>query len=263
MNRWPERITDTPCRTGAARPAARGLHRAVASGEDEPVAVRNQSRRGAGLCAGPLLIEQELTSCVVYAGATEVDHDLQREHQLAVQVTVQGVPVALAVLEQDRRGPPLPGGMAHLEPVIQAVRPRRRSAQPGPPRAGDRQQLRVEGLLQSGDGLGERLGEVAVLAFAEPVPGHVDGRPEAGAVAVQRRDLGCLVGVEQRPDQAAAVGVQISADTIPVGGPGPVPPRRGATGADGAWSLGCLGCGVAHAAASRASRVRLASGPPR
>ena len=59
-----------------------------------------------------LLDQQELAAGVVDAGLVEVDHDLQREHHVAVQVAVQRVPVAGPVAQQDRRGPRLPGGVA-------------------------------------------------------------------------------------------------------------------------------------------------------
>ena len=231
-------------------PAPPGFHRAVAGGEHQAVTVRDERGRGPGLGPGPLLVEQELPARVIDARLAEVDHDLQREHQVAVQVAVQGVPVPGPVAQQDRRGLDLPGGVAGRQPVVQAVRPRRRAAEPLPPVAGDRQQLRVQGLLQAGDGLGERLGEVAVLSLTEAVPGHADGGPEPRVVGVEGGDPGRLLGGEQRPGQAAAVAVEVGADRGPVGGVDPVLPGHQARAGHAATS-------------SRVSRVRLASGPPR
>ena len=55
-------------------------------------------------CArGRLFEQQELAAGVVEAGFAQVDDDLPGEHEFAVQVTVQRVPVPFAVSEQDRR----------------------------------------------------------------------------------------------------------------------------------------------------------------
>jgi len=51
------------------------------------------------------------------------------KYKFPVKVSVQRVPVTCAVLEQDRRGLRLPGSVAHVQPPLQAVRPRR---WPGP-----------------------------------------------------------------------------------------------------------------------------------
>ncbi len=248
VNRCPERTTETPCRTGAADQPRCGSHRAIAGGEDQPVSVRDDGRRAPRLRPRALLVEQELAAGVIDPRTAQVDHDLQREDQLAVEVTVQRVPVAGAVLEQDRRGLGLPGLVTHRQPLVEVLRPRRRPAEPGPPVAGDRQQPRVERLLQFDDSGRERLGEVAVLAGAEAVPAHVDGGPEPRVVGVERGDVGGLVRREQRPGQRATVVVQLGADRGPVRGLDPVAPGRP---------------GRSSHAASRASSVRLASTPPR
>ena len=90
---------------GRGGPAARGLDRAVARGEDQAVAVGNQQRGAARLGAWALLQEQELAAGVVDAGLVEVDHDLEWEDLVAVQVAMERVPVAGAVAQQDRRRP--------------------------------------------------------------------------------------------------------------------------------------------------------------
>src|SRR5437868_2916565 len=79
---------------------------------------RDDDSGAAGPGPWPLLDQQELPAGVVGAGPAEVDHRLQREHQVAVQVAVQGVPVALLVFQQDRGGLALAGGVAHVQPFI-------------------------------------------------------------------------------------------------------------------------------------------------
>jgi hypothetical protein len=51
----------------------------------------------AGLRPRALLHHQELSAGVVDAWAVEADDHLEREHQVAVEVAVQGFPVALPV----------------------------------------------------------------------------------------------------------------------------------------------------------------------
>ena len=72
----------------------------------------------------------------------------------------------------------------------------------GVPVVGDREQVRVEGVAQLVDRLGERGCQVAVLAFAETVPRHRDGGAE-GLVAVVELDQ--LAGVG-RGEQIAGGG---------------------------------------------------------
>jgi hypothetical protein len=137
------------------------------------VSVREQRGGAAGLGAGALLEEQELAPGVVDARLVQVDDHLQREHEVAVEITVQRVPVTLAVPEQGGGRLALAGVVAHPQPLVQGVRPRGGAAEPGVPVAGDRHQPGVERLLEALDRLGVGGLEVAVLALAETVPAHV------------------------------------------------------------------------------------------
>jgi hypothetical protein len=65
--------------------------------------VREQRRRSAGLGPWSLFQQQELAARVVDAGLVQVDHYLEREHQVAVQISVQGVPVLWPVLKENCR----------------------------------------------------------------------------------------------------------------------------------------------------------------
>src|SRR6185295_16734740 len=97
---------------------------------------------------------------------------------------VQGVPVAGPIAQQQRRRSLLPGAVARVEPVAEGVGPRGRAAQALVPGAGDAEQVRPAGGAQRRDRRGQWVVEVAVLAAAEPMSGHVDGGPEAGVVVV-------------------------------------------------------------------------------
>src|SRR6266699_1511713 len=165
-------------------PAAGRGHLPVPGGEHQPVALRDQRRGAPRLGPRPLLDEQDLPAGVICPRVVEVDHDLQREYLVAVQVAVQGVPVAGLVAQQDRGGPGLPGPVTDLQPFVQGVRPLGGAAEPGVPVARDRQQPLVQRRPQRRHRLGERLGEVPVLAGPEPVPGHVDRGPEPARLVV-------------------------------------------------------------------------------
>ena len=106
---------------------------------------------------GPLFDEQELTAGVVDARLAEVDDDLQRKHQLAVQIPMERVPVTLAVLEQDRGRLLLARRVTHVQPLVEVVGPRGPPAELGPPVPRDRQQPGVQRLLECFDRLGVRL----------------------------------------------------------------------------------------------------------
>src|ERR1700730_13623993 len=198
------------------RPSAGRTHRPFTRREDEAVAEWQQCRGAARLCARTLLDEQELTAGVVDTRFAEVDHDLQRKHQVAVEIPMQRVPVTLAVLEQDRGRLGLAGRMADAQPIVEVVGPRGPPAQFGPPFPGDRQQSRVQRLLERLDRLWIRLLEVPVLTFAEPVSAHVDRRAEQVVVEIAPPDcLGLGVG-EQPGQQCATEVVDLSGDCVPV-----------------------------------------------
>ena len=116
--------------------------------------VRKQCRGAPGLRAGALLEEQEFSSAMVDPRFAQVDHDLQREDEVSVEVAVQGVPVPLDVAQQDRRRLVLPGVVAHAQPFVQRVRPRGGAAELRVPVAGDRQQPGVQCLLEPFTGSG-------------------------------------------------------------------------------------------------------------
>src|SRR6516162_10204991 len=63
-------------------PAAGGVQRAVAGGEDQAVALRQHGGHAAGLGAGALLDEEELAAGVVGAVLVQADDDLEREDQV-------------------------------------------------------------------------------------------------------------------------------------------------------------------------------------
>ena len=127
--RRPDRTVLTPWRIGPAdqpRAVRTGRSRVV---NTSAVALGDQRGRGPGLGPGPLLDDDELAAGVVDTGLVEADDDLEGEHEVAVEVAVQGVPVARPVAQDERRGAGLAGGVALVEPVLER---RRATGRAGP-----------------------------------------------------------------------------------------------------------------------------------
>jgi hypothetical protein len=92
------------------RAAHRVMHR-----KDHRLALGQRNDLGARLHARALLGEHELAAGKVGAGPRQQQRDLQRKDVLAVEILVQAVVVAFAVLQQERRRPRLPGLVAARE----------------------------------------------------------------------------------------------------------------------------------------------------
>ncbi len=110
---------------------------------------------------------------------------------------MQRIPVVGTVAQHQRRGARLAGAVAGRQPLVEAVRPRRGPAQPGPPVAGDRQEPGVKRLFEGFDRLGIRSAEVPVLPGAVPSRGHVDRLAEQAVVGVEIAQPGRLAGCHQ------------------------------------------------------------------
>jgi len=94
-----------------------------------------------------LLGQNELAAREVLSWIREQDGDLQGEHVRAVQILVQAVVVTRAVLEQQRRRPRLPGGMAAIEELAMLLRVLHVDLHRGGPAVGHGDQPRVQGFF--------------------------------------------------------------------------------------------------------------------
>ncbi len=198
------------------RPASRRPDGPVPGREDQRPTLADRRHGGPRLRPRPLLDDDELTALVVPAGPVEADHDLQREHELAVEIAVQGVPTARPVAQQQRCRARLPAAVAVLEPVVQPVRPWCPPRQAVRPVPGDREQGRPPRRPQLLDDRWQRVTEVTVLALTEAVPGHVDGRSEPAVVGVEVDELTAGVGLEHVAGDGDADGVEVGVDRLPV-----------------------------------------------
>src|SRR5580704_17083629 len=82
---------------------ARPLHRPLAHGKDDAVALRKRRDLRALLHARALLGQHEFAAGEVMARLGEQDRELQRKEMLAVHVLVQAMVVAGAVAQEQRR----------------------------------------------------------------------------------------------------------------------------------------------------------------
>jgi hypothetical protein len=85
--------------------------------EDDAAALAQRHDLGAALHAGPLLGQHELAAGEVRLRLRQQDRHLQRKSQLAIEVLVQAVEVSRTVLQQQRRGPDLTGGVTLVEKI--------------------------------------------------------------------------------------------------------------------------------------------------
>ena len=108
------------------------------------MAMRDDYGAAPGLGPRALLHEEKLPAGMVAAGIVQVDHNLQREDQVAVKVAVQGIPVPCLVAKQDRSRLTLPGAVADSQPLVERVRPPGGPAELGRPVTRDRPEPRVQ-----------------------------------------------------------------------------------------------------------------------
>jgi len=84
------------------------------------------------------------------------------------------------------------------------------------PAIGDRHQPWVERIAQSGDEIWQGIAEVFVLAAAKTVTGHHDPGAEGLRFRVKRADVITFCGAQQRPDNGAAILIELKLQSIPV-----------------------------------------------
>src|SRR4051812_21866920 len=137
--------------------------RPLAGREDHERAARGREDVRAALRARALLEQDELAAAEVLARLGQDGEHLEGEEDVAVEVLVQGVPVARAAAEDQRRRLLLAGGAAALQQL--GVLERERgvlAAQQLGPVVGDGGEVAVERAAQRAYGVRERVVEVPV-----------------------------------------------------------------------------------------------------
>src|SRR5688572_21983786 len=102
--------------------AALSTHRPVVHGEYRSMALAQRHDLRARLHPRALLGDDEFAAGEVASGLGQQDRDLQREHVLAVEILMQAVVVAGAVLQKQRRRPALARGMATFDELVVLLR---------------------------------------------------------------------------------------------------------------------------------------------
>ena len=113
---------------------------------------------------------------------------------LPVEVLVQAVVVPFAVPEHERGRPGLAGPVAAFEPGRVLGRVAGIDAECLVPPVGHRGERRVEQGAKRRHRVGERVGEVPVLAAAEAVAGHDHPAPEELLAVVERGEVPAFAG---------------------------------------------------------------------
>ena len=137
VKRWPERrrLTRGASRRGIA---ARAGDRTVIDREDHGVALAERHDLGARLHPRPGFDKHELAAGEIPAGSAEQDRGLHRENQVAIEVLVQAVVVAVLVFQQQRRRAQLARFVTAREKGVETLGKARLQAQPPVPFIGKR-----------------------------------------------------------------------------------------------------------------------------
>src|SRR5262244_1186394 len=98
-----------------AIPSFRALHWPMMDREDHAVPLAERHHLSARLLARSLLREHEFTAREVVSWHRQEEGDLQREDVLTIEILMQAVVIALAVVQEEWRWPGLAGAMAALE----------------------------------------------------------------------------------------------------------------------------------------------------
>ena len=191
----------------------RALHRPMMHGKGHRVALTQRHHLGARLHARPLLGQHEFAAGEIAARFRQQDRDLQREHMLAIEVLMQAIVVAFAVLQQQRRRAGLPGGVAALQESVVAFGIADVDAHRLVPAIGDAGKLRIQRRAQLRDQVRQRIGKILVLAAAKAVASHDDAAAEARVIGIERGQRARIrCGVSNSFDHRAALRVEIGAD---------------------------------------------------
>src|SRR5215475_2972447 len=140
--------------------------------EDDAVPLPERHHFNARLLARSLLREHEFTAREVVSWHRQEEGDLQREDMLAIEILMQAVVIALAIVQEERRWPGLAGAVTPLKKYRMLSRIAHVDAQSLVPAICDVGQRRIQRIAQAGDHCGQRIGKVLVLAASETVTRH-------------------------------------------------------------------------------------------
>src|SRR4029450_12100683 len=129
---------------GAPIPAFRAWHWPMMDWEDDAVSLPERHYFSARLLARSLLREHEFTAREVVSRHRQEAGDLQREDMLAIEILMEAVVIALAIVQEERCWPGLTGAMAPLEKRRMLIRIAHVGAQSLIPAVRDADQRRIQ-----------------------------------------------------------------------------------------------------------------------
>src|SRR4029079_6165404 len=116
--------------------------------------------------------------CELHRRARKQNENVQRKHELAIEILVQAVVIAGTVGEEERRRLTLPCLVTAREIRLVLARIARRLALNRAPGIRNVRQWGIERRTQGGDEVGQRIGKIFVLAAAETAASHDDTAAE-------------------------------------------------------------------------------------
>src|SRR5262249_55546534 len=146
---------------------ARAFDRAVVHREDHAVTLAQRRYLSTRLHSRALLVEDELAAREILSRFPQQDGNLTRKDERAIDVLMQAVIVAFAILQEKRRRAALARFMAACDEGRMLFRVARWLAQSVVPAIGDPGQRRIEGLAQGRDQWWQGIGEIFVFAASE------------------------------------------------------------------------------------------------
>src|SRR5665213_1068291 len=166
--------------------SARPRDRPVMHSKSHRIALRQRHHFRPRLHARPLLRQHEFAAGEISSRFRQQDRDLQREYVFTVEILMQAIVVAFAILQQQRRRPLLAGGMATPEEGIVTLGIADIDAHRLVPAIGDLAQPPIQRRPQFRDQGRQRIGKILVLAAPETVSSHHDPAAKLAVVGIER-----------------------------------------------------------------------------
>src|SRR5882672_1861179 len=185
-------------------------------GKCNGVALPQRDDFGAALHARPLFGDDELPARKILIRFRKQDRHLQRKREVAVQILMQTIEVARHVLQEKRCRPGLTRRVALPQKFHVTLRVTTLDVHLFVPGIGHYRQTRIERSSQASEEIWQRILEVAVFAFTESMPSHVDVTTEEVFIRIERSDFPALIAGNQFVDDRATETVQIGSDPVPI-----------------------------------------------
>ena len=188
--------------------SARALDRAVVNGKRDSVSLSQRHYFRPRLHTRALFGDHEFAAGEIAARFGQQDCCLNREYVLAIEVLMETVVVAFAVLEGQRCRFVLPGVVTALKEFGVVFRIAGLNSHPGVPFVCQRRQLRVQGRTKIRDYRWKRVAEVLVFSASKTMAGHYYAAAENIVPRIERSKGGAFFGRQEFGDDCDAAGIE-------------------------------------------------------